>query len=52
MTFAPPAGWPRIVAEPYTTDHGEGYWVDRSHECEDLEGHHWYFVHRVSTSKK
>jgi uncharacterized glyoxalase superfamily protein PhnB len=42
----------KIVNEPSTRDHGEGYWVDRSYECEDLEGHHWYFVQRISTSKK
>jgi uncharacterized glyoxalase superfamily protein PhnB len=37
----------KIVSEPSTTDHGQDYWADRSYECEDLEGHHWYFVQRV-----
>jgi uncharacterized glyoxalase superfamily protein PhnB len=42
----------KIAAEPSTRDHGEGYWVDRSYEAIDLEGHHWYFVQRISTSDK
>ena len=39
----------KIVVEPETHDHGEGYWVDRGYEAEDLEGHHWWFVERVLT---
>ena len=37
----------KIVREPQTTDYGDDYWVDRSYEAEDLEGHHWYFTQRV-----
>ena len=33
-----------IVSEPTTTDYGDGYWVDRSYEAIDLEGHHWWFM--------
>ena len=36
-----------IVVEPTTTDYGDGYWVDRSYECIDLEGHHWWFMTRI-----
>lgn len=36
-----------IVSEPKTTDYGEGYWVDRSYEAKDPEGHHWWFMQRL-----
>ncbi len=36
-----------IVSEPKTTDYGDDYWVDRSYECTDLEGHHWWFMQRM-----
>ena len=36
-----------IAKEPTTTDYGDGYWVDRSYECIDLEGHHWWFMTRI-----
>ncbi|HVV48436.1 MAG TPA: VOC family protein [Polyangia bacterium] len=36
-----------IDAEPKTTDHGEGYWVDRSYCAIDPEGHHWWFMQRL-----
>ncbi|HEY5948970.1 MAG TPA: VOC family protein [Kofleriaceae bacterium] len=36
-----------IVSEPKTTDYGDGYWVDRSYEAVDPEGHHWWFVQRI-----
>ena len=39
----------KIVTEPTTNDYGPEYWVDRSYECVDLEGHHWWFAHRVKT---
>lgn len=42
----------KIVTEPTTNDYGEEYWSDRSYECEDLEGHHWYFVQRIRSPKK
>ncbi len=41
----------RIVSEPTTTDHGEDYWTDRGYECEDLEGHHWWFYQRLRDPK-
>ena len=37
-----------IVAEPETQDYGEGYWVDRTYQARDPEGHNWWFVERVS----
>ncbi len=36
-----------IAQEPKTTDYGEGYWVDRSYEAIDPEGHHWWFMQRL-----
>ncbi|HVJ19474.1 MAG TPA: VOC family protein [Polyangiaceae bacterium] len=39
----------RIVTEPETHDYGGDYWVDRTYEAEDLEGHHWWFGQRMST---
>jgi uncharacterized glyoxalase superfamily protein PhnB len=42
----------KIVSEPKMSDYGEGYWVDRSYECEDIEGHHWYFVQRLADLRK
>jgi len=36
-----------IVKEPTTTDYGDGYWVDRSYECVDPDGHHWWFMTRI-----
>ena len=37
----------KIVKEPVTTDYGAEYWSDHGYECEDLEGHRWYFAHRA-----
>lgn len=37
----------RIVAEPKTTDYGGDYWADRTYECEDVGGHHWWFSQRI-----
>lgn len=37
-----------IIDEPRTTDYGEGFWADRTYECVDPEGHHWWFMQRVS----
>jgi uncharacterized glyoxalase superfamily protein PhnB len=37
----------KIISEPMTTDYGEEYWTDRGYECEDLEGHHWWFYQRL-----
>jgi len=36
-----------IVKEPETSDYGEDYWTDRSYECEDVGGHHWWFSQRL-----
>jgi uncharacterized glyoxalase superfamily protein PhnB len=41
------AGGAKILTEPKTTDYGEDYWTDRGYECEDLDGHHWWFIQRV-----
>ena len=38
-----------ITYEPQTSDYGDDYWVDRSYEARDLEGHHWWFVERIKT---
>jgi uncharacterized glyoxalase superfamily protein PhnB len=38
-----------IVVEPKTSDYGADYWVDRSYQCKDLGGHHWWFAQRMST---
>ncbi len=36
-----------IASEPKTPDYGDGYWVDRSYEAIDPEGHHWWFMTRL-----
>jgi uncharacterized glyoxalase superfamily protein PhnB len=41
----------RIVSEPKTTDYGEAFWEDRGYECEDSEGHHWWFYQRLRGPK-
>jgi uncharacterized glyoxalase superfamily protein PhnB len=41
----------KIVTEPTTTDYGEEWWTDRGYECEDLEGHHWWFYQRLRDQK-
>jgi uncharacterized glyoxalase superfamily protein PhnB len=38
----------KITREPVTTDYGEEYWIDRSCEAEDPEGHRWFFMQRLS----
>jgi uncharacterized glyoxalase superfamily protein PhnB len=37
----------KILSDPRTVDYGKEWWADRGYEAEDLEGHHWYFAHRV-----
>jgi uncharacterized glyoxalase superfamily protein PhnB len=37
----------KILMEPTTEDYGEDYWSDRGYECEDVGGHHWWFVQRL-----
>jgi len=39
----------QIVTEPKDSDYGEEYWADRSYEAVDLEGHRWWFSHRIRT---
>jgi len=39
-----------IVTEPKTSDYGDDYWSDRSYECTDLGGHHWWFAERLRTA--
>jgi uncharacterized glyoxalase superfamily protein PhnB len=41
----------KVSRPPTTTDYGEDYWVDRSYGCFDPEGHHWWFMHRLSPPK-
>ncbi len=37
-----------ITAEPATQDYGEGYWTERTYQARDPEGHHWWFMQRLS----
>jgi uncharacterized glyoxalase superfamily protein PhnB len=41
----------KVVAEPETHDYGEEYWTDRGYECEDPEGHRWWFYQRLRGPK-
>jgi uncharacterized glyoxalase superfamily protein PhnB len=41
----------KIIEEPTTFDHGEDFWADRFYRAEDLEGHQWWFSHRVRGPK-
>ncbi len=41
----------KIVKEPTNTDYGGEWWTDRGYECEDLEGHHWWFCQRLRDQK-
>ncbi|CAN5220055.1 VOC family protein [soil metagenome] len=36
-----------VAVEPKNTDYGDDYWIDRSYEAVDLEGHHWWFMQRL-----
>jgi uncharacterized glyoxalase superfamily protein PhnB len=36
-----------ITYAPKVSDYGEDYWVDKSYQCVDLEGHAWWFCGRV-----
>jgi len=42
----------KILEGPMTSDYGEEYWSDRSYRAEDLEGHQWWFMHRVREPKR
>ena len=51
----PPAGWPRISNSVYYDDPRRAidwlvkdYWIDRSCQVQDPEGHGWYFMQRLS----
>ena len=41
----------KINEEPTVHDYGEDYWTDRGYECEDLEGHRWWFYQRLRDPK-
>jgi uncharacterized glyoxalase superfamily protein PhnB len=41
----------RIIEEPTVHDYGEDYWTDRGYECEDPEGHRWWFYQRLRDPK-
>jgi len=41
----------KIIDEPSVHDYGEDYWTDRGYECEDLEGHRWWFYQRLRDPK-
>lgn len=36
-----------IAMEPTVNDYGEDYWTDKTCECIDIGGHHWWFVQRL-----
>lgn len=36
-----------IAYEPKVSDYGEDYWVDKSYQAVDPEGHAWWFCERV-----
>jgi uncharacterized glyoxalase superfamily protein PhnB len=40
-----------IFAEPATHDYGADYWSDRGYGACDLEGHAWWFMHRLREQK-
>jgi uncharacterized glyoxalase superfamily protein PhnB len=41
-----------IVSEMKTSDYGEEYWSDKSYECRDIGGHHWWFCQRLRSPKQ
>ena len=41
----------RIAVEPETHDYGGEYWADRTYECVDPGGHHWWFAQRLRSAK-
>jgi uncharacterized glyoxalase superfamily protein PhnB len=40
-----------IVTELKVSDYGDDYWTDRSYECIDIGGHHWWFAERLRSAK-
>ena len=41
----------KLVGEMKTSDYGEEYWSDKSYECVDVGGHHWWFAERLRSAK-
>jgi uncharacterized glyoxalase superfamily protein PhnB len=41
-----------ITREVETHDYGDDYWSDRTYECRDIGGHHWWFTQRMKTKGK
>jgi uncharacterized glyoxalase superfamily protein PhnB len=41
----------KIDRELETHDYGEDYWSDRGYGCEDIGGHHWWFMQRLRSPK-
>ena len=41
----------RVVVEPKVPDYGEDHWSDKSYECVDVGGHHWWFSQRLRSPK-
>ena len=41
----------KIVSPLSTTDYGDDWYTDRIYECEDLEGHRWWFTQRLAEAK-
>lgn len=41
-----------VATEPKTSDYGDEYWIDRSYEAVDCEGHHWWFTQRIATGTR
>ncbi len=39
-----------IVSDLATNDYGADFWTDRSYECRDPGGHHWWFTQRLRNS--
>ena len=38
-----------ILQEPSVHDYGSDYWADKSYECRDVGGHHWWVSQRMRT---
>lgn len=40
-----------VVMEPKVSDYGPDYWSDKTYECVDPGGHHWWFAERLRNPK-
>jgi uncharacterized glyoxalase superfamily protein PhnB len=40
-----------VVMEPKVSDYGPDHWSDRTYECVDPGGHHWWFAERLRNPK-